>query len=211
MGRTIRPSRKPPREMACTGAQPLLPHVDHVFAERVLLIFLKRPGGLEMIVVDELVDRVMHMPVVRALQIRGVLEIKRPRLGLRRVRSAHRRLIAGHAVMRQFDLAAIEVIHGDHLHRLALLHHAEFSSSVVPPAVNSMSNVDLYSLPFCSSQCPTSVFNWANASALPPAAATWREPASPATSAAAIRILAAFFIASLLSKKVSVTSVTDLD
>src|ERR1700674_429345 len=76
-----------------------------------------------------------------------------------------------------------------------------FSSSVVPPAVNSISTVDLYSLAFCSSQCPTSVLNWANASALPPAAAAWREPASPASNTAAIRILAAFFIVSLPSKK----------
>src|SRR3984893_8207364 len=71
-----------------------------------------------------------------------------------------------------------------------------FSSSVVPPEVNSMSSVALCSLAFCSSQCPTSVFNWAKASALPPAAAIRREPASPATNATAIRIRATFFIAS---------------
>src|SRR5258708_16170305 len=72
------------------------------------------------------------------------------------------------------------------------------SRSVVPPEVNSMSSVALCSLAFCSSQCPTSVFKLANASALPPAAATRREPASPANNATAIRIRAAFFMAFLL-------------
>src|SRR5260221_8816546 len=116
---------KPLQEMYCSP-ELLLPDVNDVFTERILLIFLKRPSRLEMVVINELVDRMMHVPVIRAFQIRGVFEIKRERLGLRRIRSAHCRLVAGHAVMREFNLAAIDVVHGDHLHGLALLHHAEF-------------------------------------------------------------------------------------
>ena len=54
----------------------LLSHVNHFFGEGVLLIFLEGPGSLEVIVVDEFVDRVMHVSVVRGLEIGGVLEIE---------------------------------------------------------------------------------------------------------------------------------------
>jgi len=71
----------------------LLSHVYYVFGKGVFLIFLECPGGPEMIVVDEFVHGVMHVSIIRALQIRGVLEFEGQRLGLRCIRAAHRRRV----------------------------------------------------------------------------------------------------------------------
>src|SRR6266850_7333068 len=43
-------------------------HVGHILRERVLLVFAEGPGRFEMIVVQERVGRVMHVPAVGALQ-----------------------------------------------------------------------------------------------------------------------------------------------
>src|SRR6266403_3245559 len=101
-------------------------HVRHILRERVLLVFAERPGRFEMIVVNKSVRRMMHVPTVRALQVRNALQSELQRLRLRRIRSAHRRLVTGHAVVRQFDLIAIQIIKRDHFHRLAVFFHAEF-------------------------------------------------------------------------------------
>src|SRR5712692_7861696 len=119
---------RPGRSGSCATSESfflLRPDVRHVFRKRVLVVFAERPGGLEMVVVDKRVHRVMHVPVIGALQVRDAHQIKRDRLRLRRIRSAHRRLISRHAIVRQFYLVAIEVIQGGHLHRLAILYHAE--------------------------------------------------------------------------------------
>src|SRR5713226_3834642 len=99
--------------------------VRHVFRKGILLFFPERPGGLEMIVVDKGVHRVMHVPVIGALQVRYAHQFERDRLCLRRIRSLHGRLVAGHAIVRQLHLVAIQVIQGGHVHRLAVLHHVE--------------------------------------------------------------------------------------
>src|ERR1700676_3800481 len=72
--------------------------VGHVLREGVLLIFAEGPGGFEMIVVDKGVDGMVHVPVVRALQVRRALELERQRLRVRRVISVHGRLVSPHAV-----------------------------------------------------------------------------------------------------------------
>src|SRR5580704_19194489 len=60
----------------------LLPaDVGHGFREGVLLILAEGPGGLEVIVVDKGVHGMMHVSVVRALQVRRTLELERQRLG----------------------------------------------------------------------------------------------------------------------------------
>src|SRR6266403_2598064 len=69
-----------------------LPDVRHVFRKSIFLFFAECPSGLEMIVVDKRVHRVMHMTVIGALQIRDAHQIEGDRLCLRRIRSAHRRL-----------------------------------------------------------------------------------------------------------------------
>src|SRR5258707_7953110 len=91
----VRLSRPAALISAQRGAS-LLSHINYVFGESILLIFLERPGSLEMIVVDEFVHGMMHVSVIGALQIRGVLELEGQRFALRRVRAAHRRLIPGH-------------------------------------------------------------------------------------------------------------------
>src|SRR6266850_761431 len=101
-------------------------HVRHILRERILLVFAERPGGLEMIVVNKRVRRVMHVPAVGALQVRDAFQIELERLRFRRVRSSHRRLVAGHAVVRQLDLIAVQIVKRDHFHRLAVFFHAEF-------------------------------------------------------------------------------------
>src|SRR5713101_8354251 len=76
-----------------------LPDVRHVFRKSIFLLFAECPSGLEMTVVDKRVHRVMHMTVIGALQIRDAHQIERDRLCLRRIRSAHRRLISRHAIV----------------------------------------------------------------------------------------------------------------
>src|SRR6266850_2962354 len=69
-------------------------HVRHILRERILLVFAERPGRFEMIVVNESVRRVMHVPAVGALKVSNALQSALQRLRLRRIRSAHRRLVA---------------------------------------------------------------------------------------------------------------------
>src|SRR6266550_7496349 len=102
-----------------------LPDVRHVFRKSILLFFAECPGGLEMIVVDKGVHRVMHMTVIGALQVRDAHQIERDRLRFGHIRSAHRRLISRHAIVSQLHLVAIQVVQRGHLHRLAALHHVE--------------------------------------------------------------------------------------
>src|SRR5712692_9205542 len=74
--------------------------------------------------VEEGVDGVMHVAIVGALEIGGVLKMKSQGFGFGGPGSAHGGLIAGLAVVCELQLAAIEVVHGDHLDGLALLDHA---------------------------------------------------------------------------------------
>src|ERR1700688_2110620 len=90
--------------------------VGHVFREGVLLILPEGPGGSEMIVVDEGVHGMMHVSVVRALQVRRALELERQRLGVRRIISVHSGLVARHAVVRHLQLPRIQVVERNHLH-----------------------------------------------------------------------------------------------
>src|SRR5882724_4426250 len=71
-------------------------HVRHMLRERILLVFTECPGRFEMIVVNESVRRVMHVPAVGALQVGDAFQVELQRLRLRRIRSAHRRLVADH-------------------------------------------------------------------------------------------------------------------
>ena len=68
----------------------------------------------------------MHVAIVGSLEIRNADQIKGEGLCLRGVRSFHGRLIARHAIVRQLDLVAVEIIQRGHFHRPAVIHHAEF-------------------------------------------------------------------------------------
>src|SRR6267378_3175674 len=78
----------------------LRPDVRHIFCKCIFLFFAECPGRLEMIVVDKRVHRVMHVPIIGTFQVRDAHQVKRNRLRLRRIRSAHRRLVASHTVVR---------------------------------------------------------------------------------------------------------------
>src|SRR5712672_2885747 len=67
----------------------LHPDVGHIFRKRIFLCFAERPCGLEVIVVDEGVDRVMHVAVIGSLEVRDADEVKRDHLGIRGVRAIH--------------------------------------------------------------------------------------------------------------------------
>src|SRR6266481_5136160 len=80
------------RSALCTASKSyflLCPDVGHVFRKSIFLFFAECPGGLEMMVVDKRVYRVMHVTIIGALQIRDTHQIERDRLRLRRIRSAH--------------------------------------------------------------------------------------------------------------------------
>src|SRR6266404_2779029 len=100
--------------------------VGYVFCERIFLVLAKSPICLEMVIVQKCVERVVHVPRVGILQIGYAHEIELNRFCYRIVTSRHRRLIPGHAVVRQFQLVAIQVVKRDHLHRLPVFFHAEF-------------------------------------------------------------------------------------
>src|ERR1700730_5619635 len=105
------------------GGSVLLADVRQVFRKRILLILLERPDLPQVIAIQESIYRVVHVAIIRALQIRRAHKVEGERLGLRGIRSLHGRLIPGDAVVCHLDLIAIEVIQGDHFHRLALCHH----------------------------------------------------------------------------------------
>src|SRR5437016_165087 len=78
-----------------------------------------------MIVVDKRVHRLMHLTIIGTLQVRDAHQLKPNRLRVRCIRSLHRRLISGHAIMGQLYLIAVKIVERGHLHRLAVLHHVE--------------------------------------------------------------------------------------
>src|SRR5580700_2697383 len=78
------------RNALCTASEwfsLLRAHVCDVFGESVLLILAEGPGGFEVIVVEEGVGGVMHVPGVGVLQIRNAHQFEFQRLCLERVGS----------------------------------------------------------------------------------------------------------------------------
>ena len=94
----MRPPRWPPPRNRLWG---LFADIDGVFAEGLLLVFLKGPGSFEMVGVKENVDGVMHVAVAGAVEVSGVFEIESERFGLGGIARAQGGLIAGRTVVRE--------------------------------------------------------------------------------------------------------------
>src|SRR5262249_38614914 len=102
------------------------PDVGRIFRERVLLVLAEGPVRLEMVVVEEGVKCMVHVPRIRRLQARNAHKIELNRLSCGVEGSRHRRLIAGHAIVGQLQLVTVNVIQRNHLHRFPVLLHMEF-------------------------------------------------------------------------------------
>src|SRR6266700_7126743 len=88
----------------------LRPDIRHIFREGVFLVLAESPRRLEMVVVNKSISGVMHVAVVGALQIGDAHQLESQRFRFWRIRSSHRRLIAGHAIVGQLHVAAVEIV-----------------------------------------------------------------------------------------------------
>jgi len=85
----------------------------------------------------------MHVPAVSALQVRDALQSELASSSPAHT-SAHRRLIAGHAVVRQLDLIAVQIIDRDHFTACLPPPCGIFPSRPFRRKVNSRSSVALF-------------------------------------------------------------------
>src|SRR5215813_294448 len=100
--------------------------VGRILGKGIFLVLPERPIGLKVVVINKGVKCVVHVPGVGALQVGNTDKFELNSLRRRVVHASHRRLIAGHAIVGELQLIPVDIVQGDHFHRLAIVLHMEF-------------------------------------------------------------------------------------
>src|SRR6267154_5648104 len=94
----------------------------HGFRTGVLLVLVHRPSLIQVVGVDQLEYRMVHVQVIR-FQVGRTNKVERERACCGIVRRGHRWLISRMTIVRQLQCVAVQVVHRNHVHRSSAFDH----------------------------------------------------------------------------------------